>query len=98
MEQYTISKTNVSKEVADGAAIYNRFLLALYDVEVLMFEMPVIFKCPLKTVINLYNDKISDTHLDIGVGTGYFLDKSKFPTGHPTIHLMDLNPNEVVGF
>jgi hypothetical protein len=36
---------------------------------------------------------VSDTHLDVGVGTGYFLDRCRFPVAKPEIHLMDLNPN-----
>jgi hypothetical protein len=32
-------------------------------------------------------------HLDVGVGTGYFLDRCTFPVAAPEVHLMDLNPN-----
>lgn len=85
----------VPDDVAAGAAIYSNFLLALYDIEVLMFEMPVIFKCPLRKVQQLYDNNITNKHLDIGVGTGYFLHKTKFPTDTPTIHLMDLNTNSL---
>jgi len=85
----------VPDDVAAGAAIYSNFLLALYDIEVLMFEMPVIFKCPLRKVQQLYDNNITNKHLDIGVGTGYFLHKSKFPSDAPTIHLMDLNANSL---
>lgn len=85
----------VTKEAAAGAAIYSKFLLALYDIEVLMFEMPVIFKCPLRKVMSLYNENISHSHLDVGVGTGYFLDKCKISAENPNIHLMDLNLNSL---
>lgn len=93
--QQPASTIPVTREAAAGAAIYTKFLLALYDVEVLMFEMPVIFKCPLRKVKRLYAQHISGTHLDIGVGTGYFLDTCTFPVPHPTVHLMDLNPNSL---
>lgn len=89
------SNIPVSREIAAGAAVYSKFLLALYDIEVLMFEMPFIFKCPLRKVMNLYNENVSGIHLDIGVGTGYFLDKCRFPVENPTVHLMDLNPNSL---
>ena len=61
----------VSDEVAAGAAIYSNFVLSVYDVEVLMFELPVIFKCPLKKLKGFYASHLSDTHLEVGVGTGY---------------------------
>lgn len=85
----------VSTEAAAGAAIYSKFLLTLYDIEVLMFEMPFIFKCPLRKVMDLYNENVSEVHLDIGVGTGYFLDKCIFPVRNPSVHLMDLNTNSL---
>ena len=85
----------VTQEAAAGASIYSKWLLALYDLEVLKFEMPVVFKCPLKRVVSLYRDNLSGVHLDVGVGTGYFLDTCKFPVENPTLHLMDLNENSL---
>ena len=84
-----------SKEAAAGAAVYSRFLLSIYDVEVLIFEMQCIFKCKAQKILDLYNKHVSDSHLDVGVGTGYFLDKCSFPVEHPNVHLMDLNPNSL---
>jgi len=55
--------------------------------------MPYIFKCPLRKVKDFFNKNVSSIHLDIGVGTGYFLDKCNFPIENPTVHLMDLNSN-----
>ena len=85
-----------SKEVAAGASVYSNLLLSFYDVEVLMFELPFIFKCPLREVKKFLNKNISGIHLDVGVGTGYFLDKCNFPVENPTVHLMDLNPNTLI--
>jgi len=83
----------VSKEVVAGASVYSNLLLSVYDIEVLMFELPYIFKCPLHKVKDFFNKNVSGVHLDVGVGTGYFLDKCNFPVENPTVHLMDLNPN-----
>jgi hypothetical protein len=85
----------VSKEAAAGAAVYSNFLLSIYDVEVLMFEMRCIFKCPSQKILDLYNKHVSDIHLDVGVGTGYFLDKCSYTVERPVVHLMDLNPNSL---
>jgi SAM-dependent methyltransferase len=80
-------------DAAAGAAIYSRFVLALYDLEVLGFELPVIFRCPARKIVDLYDEHASGTHLDVGVGTGYFLDRCRFRVERPEIHLADLNPN-----
>ncbi len=83
----------VAKEVAAGAAVYSRFVLAIYDLEVLGFELPVVFRCPARRVRDLYDANASGRHLDVGVGTGYFLDRCRFPVAQPVVHLMDLNEN-----
>jgi hypothetical protein len=38
---------------------------------------------------------VSANHLDVGVGTGYFLDQCRFPSSSPAISLLDLNPNSL---
>ena len=43
----------------------------------------------------MYDEHVSARHLDIGVGTGYFLDKCHYPVESPDITLMDLNPNSL---
>ena len=43
-----------------------------------------------------YNANISSNHLDVGVGTGYFLDRCKFPSADPRLGLMDMNANTLV--
>lgn len=83
----------ISEEAAAGAAVYSDLLLSIYDLEVLKLELPYIFKCPLQKVMSFFNKNVSNKHLDVGVGTGYFLDKCDFPMENPTVHLMDLNPN-----
>ena len=40
----------------------------------------------------LYQEHISLNHLEVGVGTGYFLQHCRFK-GTPRIALMDLNQN-----
>ncbi len=85
--------TPAPPDAAAGAAVYSRFVLSLYDLEVLGFELPVIFKCPARKIVELYDRHVSDRHLDVGVGTGHFLDRCTFPVERPEVHLMDLNPN-----
>lgn len=87
---------NVSREeVEAGQAVYTPRLLWFYDLIVIYFNMPFAWKCRAKNILKLYNSRISSNHLDIGVGSGYYLDKCKFPTGSPRVGLMDLNPNSL---
>ena len=94
--QINESIETVSDEAAAGAAVYSNLLLSIYDIEVLMFELQYIFKCPLRRVMEFFNENISGIHLDVGIGTGYFLHKCKFPVENPVIHLIDLNPNTLL--
>ncbi len=44
-------------------------------------------------MLELYNQHVTANHLDVGVGTGYFLDKCRFLSTTPRLALLDLNPN-----
>ena len=78
-----------------GAAAYTPFTLALYDLAVLRLSNSLVWQCPSRVLLDSYNQHISDKHLDIGVGTGYFLDKCRFPSNSPKIALFDLNSHSL---
>jgi hypothetical protein len=78
---------------AKGAAVYTPLTLAFYDLVVLGFSNSFAWQCPSRLILNFYNHHVSNKHLDIGVGTGYFLDRCRFPSDAPTIALFDLNRN-----
>lgn len=78
---------------APGAAIYGKALLAIYDFYVLGISNTFIWRCKTRKMLDLYNKNISAKHMDIGVGTGYYLDKCKFSSATPAITLGDLNIN-----
>ena len=80
---------------AAGAAIYSKPLLSVYDLLVLGFSNTFVWQCPSRLILAFYNEHISGKHLDVGVGTGFFLDKCQFPTAHPMLALADLNPNSL---
>lgn len=81
------------EDVLAGQAIYTKPVLSLYDIVVLGLTNRFIWKCPTETLLQHYQTHISGNHLDVGVGSGYFLDNVKFPLSHPRVALMDLNPN-----
>ena len=74
-----------------GVAVYTPLTLALYDLAVLRISNSFVWQCPSHVLLDFYNEHISDKHLDIGVGTGYFLDRCRFPSTTPKIALFDLN-------
>jgi SAM-dependent methyltransferase len=86
---------SIDGTAAAGAAIYNKPLLSVYDLLVLGFSNTFVWQCPSRLILAFYNEHISGKHLDVGVGTGFFLDKCQFPTAHPRLALADLNPNSL---
>lgn len=65
--------------------------LKFYDAFVLGFSSPLLWRCPASALQELYDRNISANHLDIGVGTGYFLDHAKWCAGPINLTLMDIN-------
>jgi hypothetical protein len=84
-----------SQAAKAGAAIYTKPLLSVYDLGVLKFSNQFVWRCPSPLILDFYNENISANHLDVGVGTGYFLDKCRFPSSTPRLALLDLNPNSL---
>ena len=78
-----------------GQAVYSPFVLTLYDLGVLGLSCRWLWRCPASTLLAHYQQHISANHLDVGVGSGYFLDKVNFPSPSPRVALMDLNPNSL---
>jgi ubiquinone/menaquinone biosynthesis C-methylase UbiE len=78
-----------------GQAIYSKPVLAAYDLWVLGFSTHLLWRCPTKRLLAHYNRHLRGNHLDVGVGSGYFLDKCRFPAARPRLGLMDVNPNSL---
>lgn len=85
--------SSTATEVEAGQAVYTRRTLSLYDLIVLGISNRCIWKCPSTRIAELYHRHLSSNHLDVGVGTGYFPDKCRFPTDAPRVAMMDMNPN-----
>lgn len=78
-----------------GAAVYSPALLRLYDLLVIGFSNSYLWRCPSDQIAAWYRAHMGSPHLDIGVGTGYFLDRVHHPAARPAITLLDLNPNSL---
>jgi len=77
-----------------GQAVYSPLVLGVYDWYVLGLSASLIWQCPSRKILEHYNRHVGRRHLDVGVGTGYFLDRARFP-GEPEVTLFDLNPNSL---
>jgi ubiquinone/menaquinone biosynthesis C-methylase UbiE len=93
MTDSSVPLDDAPPDVAAGAAGYTPKALSMYDQWVLGFYAKRMWRCPNEEIIALYNENVSGNHLDVGVGTGLFLDRCRFPTARPKITLLDLNPN-----
>lgn len=78
-----------------GQAVYSRPVLAAYDLFVLRFSNRFAWRCPWPRLLAHYNRHVSANHLDVGVGTGFLLDRCRFPVPRPRLSLLDLNTNSL---
>lgn len=76
-----------------GQSEYTPFFLKVYDPVVLGFFMRVVWRCPTPLLVERYRRHIRPQHLDVGPGTGYFLERAGLPAGTP---VTILDPNEHV--
>ncbi|UPG88622.1 methyltransferase [Luteibacter aegosomaticola] len=81
-----------SSKTYDSQSVYSPATLAIYDTLVLRLSNPLVWRCPTGRILDLYNKHVTDAHLDVGVGTGWYMDHCRFPAP-PRLALMDLNPN-----
>ena len=61
-------------ETHPSVTAYTPRWLALYDAVILGLSCSLVWKCSRRHMLELYNRNVGTPHVDIGVGTGYFLD------------------------
>ncbi len=78
-----------------GQREYTPLFLRIYDPVVLGFFSPVVWRCPDDSPVQGYRRHVSHRHLDVGPGTGYFLERAGLPDGShvtlldPNLHVLD---------
>ena len=75
-----------------GQSEYTRLLLNLYDPLVLGPIARFVWRCPTTGLVERYRRHIRGRHLDVGPGTGYFLERSGLPAGN-SVTILDPNRN-----
>lgn len=76
-----------------GQSEYGRLLLNLYDPLVLGPIARYVWRCPTTRLAERYRRNIRERHLDVGPGTGYFVERSGLPDGS---RVTILDPNTTV--
>lgn len=78
-----------------GAAVYSPRVLKIYDRWVLGFSNRYAWQCPTGTVLlPFFQQNLSADHLDVGVGSGFYLANSGSNPGQ-RVTLLDLNENSL---
>jgi SAM-dependent methyltransferase len=75
-----------------GQSEYTPFFLRIYDPVVLGLFTRVIWRCPTSRLVGQYRRSVRPRHLDVGPGTGYFLERAGLPERCP-VTLLDPNRN-----
>ena len=82
-------------DVERGQRIYTPLVLRAYDLFVLGFSNRFAWRCRSRTMLRRYDRYVGKRHLDLGVGTGWYLDRCTWPVARPEITLLDLNENSL---
>jgi len=82
-------------DVEAGQRVYTPFTLRVYDLLVLGFLNRFVWRCRSSKMLERYDSHVGARHLDVGVGTGWFLDHCRWPVESPKITLLDLNENSL---
>src|SRR5260370_14268045 len=76
-----------------GASVYSPTILKLYDLGVVGLSHRFVWQCRTKTVLlPFYKEHLGLKHLDVGVGTGFFIARAGLTSSHQ-VGLLDLNEN-----
>jgi 2-polyprenyl-3-methyl-5-hydroxy-6-metoxy-1,4-benzoquinol methylase len=77
-----------------GHEIYTNNVLKIYDLWVLGFSNHLLWNCPTKYIEDMFTQHTTKNHLDIGVGTGYYLKKC-LDNSKRRLALLDFNQNSL---
>lgn len=75
-----------------GQAVYTPAALRLYDLGIVKLSNSLVWRCPARRLLEHYDRHVGSPHLDVGPGTGYYLERCRFPEADPQITLLDPNP------
>jgi hypothetical protein len=77
----------------DSIKAYTKLGLRVYDPLIVNLVAPRVWGCSPDILVEHYREHVTSNHADIGVGTGYFLDRCGFESPSPRLALIDLQSN-----
>jgi SAM-dependent methyltransferase len=75
-----------------GQHFYSSWFLKIYDPLVLGVYSKFVWRCPSRVLVQHYSQHLARRHLDVGPGTGYFLERAHLPRDF-SLSLLDPNLN-----
>lgn len=78
-------------EVNTGQWLFSHMSHRLYDVGLYRFVSRVFWRCPTERLLDHYVENVSGSHLEVGVGSGYFLRRTLCREHVHRLTLWDLN-------
>lgn len=87
------TKLDLDLKVKRSVQVYDTSFLNGYDIWVHGFCNKYAWKCPTERLIEQYRDLTSRNHLEVGVGTGFLLDKASLDPAERRIGIMDFSRN-----
>src|SRR5580704_7555223 len=70
---------------------FNKWTLPVYDFVLYGVISRYAWGCSIERLDRHYRNYLSSNHLEVGVGTGFLLDRAIFESPHPRVALMDLS-------
>lgn len=79
--------------VRDSIKAYTKLGLCAYDPLIMNALLKYVWGCHPDALVEHYREHVTSNHADIGVGTGYCLDRCGFDSPRPRLALIDLQAN-----
>jgi hypothetical protein len=79
--------------IPDSTKAYTKLGLRVYDQLVMYLLLKHVWGCNPDDLVDHYRQHVTSNHADIGVGTGYCLDRCGFDSPSPRLVLIDLQSN-----
>lgn len=83
----------IPSEPRNSIKAYTKLGLHVYDPLIVNLVAPHVWGCDPDILVDHYRRHVTSNHADIGVGTGFFLDRCGFESPSPRLALIDLQPN-----
>jgi SAM-dependent methyltransferase len=89
----TVAISEIDTKVEKSVRVYDTSFLNGYDLFVHGFCNKYAWKCSTETLVNQYQNLVTDNHLEAGIGTGFLIDKIRRDTINQRLGILDFSVN-----